>query len=247
MRPFFVSCAARRRARRRCSASGRRPPSASKSSWPRTARPDSRTVREEAGTDTAFGDHIPKEPNKRKPKRRAITQAAGHVPFGITDFKLTTIGSRRPRYAGAHWHRRPHPHRRRARPRDQPCRRPAVHGRRIRRNRSGPRHRASSPHRNAPQSDPQARSSARNEATVVRRPEAGDVPLSKARSTTSCRRAGLALGVRRRAQIPQPLSAGALKAAFKKAEEEGAVPGVGGFPTLGQQAGLEAGSTSPTR
>jgi len=42
-------------------------------------------------------------------------------------------------------------------------------------------------------------------------------------------------------EIPKELSAGSLKAGFKKKEEEGAKPGVGGFPTLKEQEAIEEG------
>lgn len=47
---------------------------------------------EEPGPGTAFGPtKIPKEPSKAEAEEQGYTQAAGHVPFGITDFKLTTV------------------------------------------------------------------------------------------------------------------------------------------------------------
>jgi hypothetical protein len=47
---------------------------------------------EEPGPNTAFGPtKIPKEPSKAEAEAQGFTQAAGHVPFGITDFKLTTV------------------------------------------------------------------------------------------------------------------------------------------------------------
>jgi hypothetical protein len=76
-----------------------------------------------------------------------------------------------------------------------------------------------------------------NEATVFAGP-AGDVPLSGTvynlepeNGLTS--EFGVAL------EIPKPLSGGALKAGFEKAEAEGAKPGVGGFPSLAVQKFLE--------
>lgn len=41
-------------------------------------------------------------------------------------------------------------------------------------------------------------------------------------------------------ELPVPVSAAALAKGFKEAEEKGAVPGVGGFPSLAEQAFLEA-------
>jgi hypothetical protein len=47
---------------------------------------------EEPGPTTAFGPtKIPKEPSKAEAEAQGFTQAGGHVPFGITDFKLTTV------------------------------------------------------------------------------------------------------------------------------------------------------------
>jgi hypothetical protein len=49
---------------------------------------------EEAGGVTVFGPvGVPKEPSKGESEAEGFTQAGGHVPFGITDFKVTTVGS----------------------------------------------------------------------------------------------------------------------------------------------------------
>ncbi|MEA2334740.1 MAG: hypothetical protein QOG40_1230, partial [Solirubrobacteraceae bacterium] len=47
---------------------------------------------EEPGPATLFGPtKIPKEPSKAEAEVQGYTQAGGHVPFGVTDFKLTTV------------------------------------------------------------------------------------------------------------------------------------------------------------
>jgi len=47
---------------------------------------------EEPGPKTLFGPtKVPKEPSKEEAEHEAYTQAGGRVPFGITDFKLTTV------------------------------------------------------------------------------------------------------------------------------------------------------------
>lgn len=79
-----------------------------------------------------------------------------------------------------------------------------------------------------------------NKVTVYAGPEAKDVPLEGTVYNLQ-QEEGLASEFGVALSIPQPLSAGALKKGFKEAEEAGAVPGVGGFPTVLQQEGLEAG------
>jgi hypothetical protein len=76
-----------------------------------------------------------------------------------------------------------------------------------------------------------------NEATVFAGP-AGDVPLSGVVYNLEPEN-GLASEFGVALEIPIPLSAGALKAGFEKAEKEGAIPGVGGFPSLAAQKFLE--------
>jgi hypothetical protein len=78
-----------------------------------------------------------------------------------------------------------------------------------------------------------------NKVTVYAGPTAKDVPLAGTVYNLEPEQ-GLASEFGVALEIPQPLSEGALKAGFKKAEEEGAVPGVGGFPSLPVQAFLEA-------
>jgi hypothetical protein len=78
-----------------------------------------------------------------------------------------------------------------------------------------------------------------NKVTVYAGPAAKDVPLEGTvynlePETGLASEFGVAL------EIPIPLSGGALKAGFEKAEAEGAEQGVGGFPNAGEQAALEA-------
>jgi hypothetical protein len=41
-----------------------------------------------------FGPYsVPKEPNLEETEKQGYTQAGGHVPYGVTDFKVTTVGS----------------------------------------------------------------------------------------------------------------------------------------------------------
>lgn len=49
---------------------------------------------EATGKTDIFGTpvFVPKEPSKAESEAEGFTQAAGHVPFGITDFKVTTEG-----------------------------------------------------------------------------------------------------------------------------------------------------------
>lgn len=90
-----------------------------------------------------------------------------------------------------------------------------------------------------------------NDATVYGgNPEAGgagDLPLSgtvydlvPAAGETMANGAKLASLYGVALELPQPLTAALLGKGFKEAEEKGAEPGVGGFPTLKQQEELEA-------
>jgi hypothetical protein len=78
-----------------------------------------------------------------------------------------------------------------------------------------------------------------NDATVYAGPVAKDVPLSGTVYNLEPEN-GLASEFGVALKIPIPLSGGALKAGFEKAEAEGAKPGVGGFPSLGEQAFVES-------
>ncbi len=52
---------------------------------------------EEPGPTTILGPtKVPKEPSKAEAEAQGYTQAAGHVPYGITDFKLTTVVTKEP-------------------------------------------------------------------------------------------------------------------------------------------------------
>ena len=43
--------------------------------------------------EESFGPYsIPKEPTKEEAEEAGYTQAGGHVPYGVTDFKVTTVG-----------------------------------------------------------------------------------------------------------------------------------------------------------
>jgi hypothetical protein len=77
-----------------------------------------------------------------------------------------------------------------------------------------------------------------NEATVYAGPTAKDVPLSGTVYNLEPEK-GLASEFGVALKIPIPLSGGALKAGFEKAEAEGAKPGVGGFPSLAEQKFVE--------
>ncbi len=48
---------------------------------------------EGCGEETFGSFSIPKEPSQEEAEESSYTQAAGHVPFGVTDFKVTTTGS----------------------------------------------------------------------------------------------------------------------------------------------------------
>lgn len=77
-----------------------------------------------------------------------------------------------------------------------------------------------------------------NKVTVYAGPVAKDVPL-EGTVYNLVPEEGLASEFGVALEIPIPLSGGALKAGFEKAEAEGAVPGVGGFPSLAEQKFLE--------
>lgn len=77
-----------------------------------------------------------------------------------------------------------------------------------------------------------------NKVTVYAGPTAKDVPL-QGTVYNLVPEEGLASEFGVALEIPPPLSGGALKAGFEKAEKEGAVPGVGGFPSLAEQKFLE--------
>jgi hypothetical protein len=52
---------------------------------------------EEPGPATLFGPTgVPKEPSKEEAETQGYTQAGGHVPFGVTDFKVTTVVTGKP-------------------------------------------------------------------------------------------------------------------------------------------------------
>ncbi len=79
----------------------------------------------------------------------------------------------------------------------------------------------------------------KNEVTVYAGPPANDVPLAGKVYNLEPEE-GLASEFGVALEIPKPLSGGALKGGFEKAEnEEGAKPGVGGFPSLLEQKFLE--------
>ena len=78
----------------------------------------------------------------------------------------------------------------------------------------------------------------KNEVTVYAGPVAKDVPLAGTVYNLEPEQ-GLASEFGVALEIPKELSGGALKAGFEKAEKEGAVPGVGGFPSLAVQKVLE--------
>ncbi len=73
-----------------------------------------------------------------------------------------------------------------------------------------------------------------NKVTVYAGSTAKDVPLEGA-VYNLVPEEGLASEFGVALKIPIPLSGGALKGGFEKAEAEGAVPGVGGFPSLAEQ------------
>jgi len=77
-----------------------------------------------------------------------------------------------------------------------------------------------------------------NKVTVYAGATAKDVPLEGAVYNLDPEE-GLASEFGVALEIPIPLSGGALKAGFEKAEAEGAEPGVGGFPSLPTQKFLE--------
>jgi len=55
------------------------------------------TCGEEPGPATLFGPTgVPKEPSKKEAEESGYTQAGGHVPFGVTDFKVTTVVTVKP-------------------------------------------------------------------------------------------------------------------------------------------------------
>ncbi|MCW3068306.1 MAG: hypothetical protein JWL67_931 [Solirubrobacterales bacterium] len=78
----------------------------------------------------------------------------------------------------------------------------------------------------------------KNEATVYAGPEAKDVPLSGTVYNLEPEK-GLASEFGVALKIPIALSGGALKKGFKEAEEKGAKPGEGGFPSLAEQTFIE--------
>jgi hypothetical protein len=70
-------------------------------------------------------------------------------------------------------------------------------------------------------------------------PEGGDIPIEgKVYNLVQPQGIASVFGVA--LELPKPLTGGSLKQGFEKAEKEGAKPGVGGFPSLGEQAFLEA-------
>jgi len=81
-------------------------------------------------------DRSPQEPSKKEAEESGYTQAGGHVPFGVTDFKVTTVVNGKPLATTEAPTAiiQASPHGRRSRPRDEPgrlCR--SARRRRIRR------------------------------------------------------------------------------------------------------------------
>jgi hypothetical protein len=196
---------------------------------------------EEAGPTTVFGPtKIPKEPSKAEAEVQGFTQAGGRVPFGVTDFKLTTIVTGAPlptteAPTGIVKHIRTDVAPGLA---TSPAAVPQCSGAQFGETEAVPGS-GFFPPPTCPAAGPTSTLVGTQEATVYAGAEAGDVPLS-GNVYNLVQKPGLASEFGVALSIPQPLSAGALKAGFKEAEEKGAVPGVGGFPTLAQQAGLEA-------
>lgn len=194
---------------------------------------------EETGKPTAFGPtKIPKEPSKAEAEAQGFTQAAGHVPFGITDFKVTTTEPVAnvliPTGIVKHIRTDVAPGLA-----TSPAAVPQCTGAQFGETEAVPGS-GFFPAPTCPAVGPTSTLIGRQEATVYAGPEAGDVPLS-GNVYNLVQKQGLASEFGVALSIPQPLSAGALKKGFEKAEAEGAVRGVGGFPTLVQQEGLEAG------
>jgi hypothetical protein len=192
---------------------------------------------EACGTDPLSGPYaFPKEPTPAEAKEQAYTQAAGHPPFGITDFKVNTEGTL---------------------PNEVPA--GLAEGKVVKHVRTDVGPGVSTNPEAVPKctmaqygekeavpgtgfyAEPKCETATEigvNKVTVYAGP-AGDVPLTgKVYNLEQPVGVASVFGVA--LELPILLTGGSLKKGFEEAEAKGAKRGVEGFPTLKQQEALEA-------
>lgn len=197
---------------------------------------------EACSTDPLSGPYsFPKEPTPTEAKEQAYSQAAGHPPFGITDFKVNTEGTL---------------------PNEIPA--GIAEGKVVTHVRTDVGPGVSTNPEAVPKctmeqfgekeaipgtsfySAPACKSETEigvNKVTVAlfngKHEFQTDLPLTgKAYNLVQPNGVASDFGVA--LEIPIPVSGAALKEGFEKAEKEGAEPGKNGFPSLGEQAFVEA-------
>jgi hypothetical protein len=200
------------------------------------------TCAEETVGNTLFGPlEIPKEPTKTEAEAEGYTQAGGHIPFGVTDFIVTHTGDYAkgeavPTGVVTHVRTDVAPGLATSPIAVAQCtqaefgEKEAIPGTGF----------YAAPTCNSEKSNPAKDTVIGEEkATVYAGPGVGDVPLvghtyNLVPSVGRAAEYGTAL------ELPKLLTGGLLKQGFEEAEKAGAVPGMGGFPSLAEQAFLEA-------
>jgi hypothetical protein len=198
---------------------------------------------EACGTDPLSGPYsFPKEPTLAEAKEQAYSQAAGHPPFGITDFKVNTEGTL---------------------PNEVPA--GLAEGKVVKHVRTDVGPGVSTNPEAVPMctmeqfgekeaipgtgfyAEPKCETATEigvNKVTVAlfngKHEFQTDLPLT-GKVYNLVQPKGFASDFGVALKIPTAVSGAALKEGFEEAEEKGAVQGVGGFPTKVQQEGLEAG------
>ncbi|HWX46275.1 MAG TPA: hypothetical protein VNY52_13270 [Solirubrobacteraceae bacterium] len=212
---------------------------------------------EECGSETVltppfpFKYSVPKEPTLAEAKEQGYTQAAGHPPYGITDFKVNTVG---------------------ALPNEVPVgiaegkvvthirtdvgpgvsTNPEAVAKCSMKEFDGNAKEAEAVPGSGLYAEPEC-SEAGSENTVIgvnkvtiyagpggvsKTPEASDLPLEGV-VYNLVQPQGLASDFGVALKLPMAVSGAALKKGFEEAEAKGAKPGVGGFPSLPEQKFLE--------
>ncbi len=186
----------------------------------------------------------PKEPNLEESEKVGYRQAGGHIPFGVTDFKVTTIGDYAKGEAiptGIVTHVRTDVAAGLA---TSPVAVPQCSQADFGEKEAIP----GTGFYPAPKcvegtglngTGPESTRVGQEKATVYAGPEAGDVPL-EGHTYNLVQPVGRSAEYGTALELPKLLTGGSLKKGFEKAEKEGAKPGVGGFPSLAEQALIES-------
>ncbi|HEY5262043.1 MAG TPA: hypothetical protein VIJ33_08015, partial [Solirubrobacteraceae bacterium] len=197
---------------------------------------------EEKVGETPFGPlQIPKEPTKAEAEAEGYTQAGGRIPFGVSDFIVTHTGDYAkgeavPTGIVTHVRTDVAPGLATSPVAVAQCtqaefgEKEAVPGTGF----------YAAPTCNSEESNPAKDTVIGEEkATVYAGAAAGDVPLT-GHTYNLVPSVGRAAEYGTALELPKLLTGGLLKQGFEEAEKAGAKPGVGGFPSLAEQAFLEA-------